>query len=82
MKIYLGAHLNFYHPEKGKWLEVDIQQPTPLVEVLGIAGIPLGEVQMLVINDKVFMYDEIGELQGAVISPLDEIKLFPAVGGG
>ncbi len=76
MKIYLGGHLNFYHPRKDKWLDVDIQQPSPLVEILERAGIPLGEVQMIVIND------EIAELQGAIISAQDAVKLFPAVGGG
>lgn len=76
MQIYLGAHLNFYHPQKEKLLDINIEQPTQLVEILESAGIPLGEVHMVVIND------EIVELQGAVISLQDEVKLFPAVGGG
>ncbi len=76
MKIYLGAHLNFYHPRKEKVLDVDIRQPTLLVDILEEVGIPLGEVQMLVING------DIAELVDAVITPQDEIKLFPAVGGG
>ncbi len=82
MKIYLGAHLNFYHPKKEKVLDVDLRQPTFLVDILEDVGIPLGEVQMLVINNKIVIYDEIAELLDAVIAPQDQIKLFPAVGGG
>ena len=38
--------------------------------------IPLGEIYLVVIND------EHVELQGASVSNDDEVKLFPAVGGG
>ncbi len=76
MKIYLGAHLNFYHPEKKSWLDVDIQQPTPLIEIIESAGIPMGEIHMVVIDD------EIAELADAIVSPKDEVKLYPPVGGG
>jgi len=76
MKIYLGGHLNFYHPQKDNWLEIKIDQPAPLVDLLEVAGIPLGEVHLVVINA------EVVELQDAVISADDEVKLFSAVGGG
>ncbi len=76
MKIYLGAHLNFYHPEKKSWLEVDVLQPTPLVEILESAGVPLGEIHMVVVND------QIAELKEAIISSRDEVKIYPPVGGG
>jgi molybdopterin converting factor small subunit len=76
MRIYLGAHLNFYHPNKEKWLQIDLEHPKPLDEILEMAGIPKGEVHMVVLND------EISDLEGQIISPQDEVKLFPAVGGG
>jgi len=76
MKIYLGGHLNFYHPQKDKWLEFKANHPMLLSGVLDNAGIPLGEVHLVVING------EKTDLQKTVISEQDEIKLFSAVGGG
>jgi len=76
MRIYLGGHLNFYHPHKEKWLEIQIEQPTLLVEVLNTANIPLGEVHLVVFKD------ENVDLQDLVVAQNDEVKLFPAVGGG
>jgi len=76
MRIYLGGHLNFYHPQKDNWLEVELEQPTPLRVVLDISGIPLGEMHLVVVNG------ELVDLQEAIVSEQDEVKLFPAVGGG
>ena len=76
MRIYLGGHLNFYHPQKDSWLELEINQPRALAEVLAEAAIPEGEVYLAVINR------ELVELSEAVISDQDDVKLFPAVGGG
>jgi len=76
MRIYLGGHLNFYHPQKEKWLEVDLEQPIPLQVVLDTSGIPLGEVHLVVVND------ELIDLLEAIVSEQSEVKLFPAVGGG
>ncbi len=76
MRIFLGGHLNFYHPQKDKWLEFDIQQPTLLTAILDSAKIPLGEVHLVVINGEVF------DLKTAIIQPNDQVKLFSAVGGG
>ena len=76
MRIYLGGHLNFYHPQKDSWLEIEINQPTPLVEILERASIPLGEVYLVVNNSKLV------ELSEAIVSNQDDVKLFPAVGGG
>ena len=76
MRIYLGGHLNFYHPQKEKWLEVELEQSTPLRVVLDNTNIPLGEVHLVVIND------ELVDLNEAIVSEQSEVKLFPAVGGG
>jgi sulfur carrier protein ThiS len=76
MRIYLGGHLNFYHPQRGYWLEVELEQPRPLRDVLEDSGIALGEVYLVVING------EIIDLQEAIISEQDNVKLFSAVGGG
>ena len=76
MRIYLGGHLNFYHPAKKNWLEVDSQQPKPLVEIMEEAEIPLGEIYLVVVNG------EVVDLEAAVVSDQDEVKLFSPVGGG
>ena len=76
MRIYLGGHLNFYHPQKGKWLEVELKQPTPLKVILDGSGIPLGEVYLVAVNG------DLVDLQEAIVSEQSEVKLFPAVGGG
>ena len=76
MRIFLGGHLNFYHPEKNKWLEVDLKGPTPLVDILNAAGVPLSEVQLTAING------EVVELREALVTEGDEVKVFSPVGGG
>jgi sulfur carrier protein ThiS len=76
MRIYLGGHLNFYHPKKENWLEVALENPTPLKDVVERAGIPLGEISLVSVNG------EIADLQEAIISETDEVKLFSPVGGG
>jgi molybdopterin converting factor small subunit len=76
MRIYLGGHLNFYHPQKDKWLEVEIMQSTPLRVVLNNTNIPLGEVYLVVVNGELVDLDE------TMVSEQSEVKLFPAVGGG
>lgn len=76
MRIYLGGHLNFYHPQKETWLEVELQQPIPLKTVLEASGIPLGEVYLVVING------ELVDMQETVVTQDSEVKLFPPVGGG
>ena len=76
MRIYLGGHLNFYHPQKDKWLAVEINSPISLSDILNKADIPLGEIHLVVVNG------ETVELKNANVSPGDEVKIFSAVGGG
>jgi sulfur carrier protein ThiS len=76
MRIYLGGHLNFYHPQKENWLEIDLEQPLQLLDILIENSIPLGEVSLVVING------EVVDLQTATISEQDEVKLYSPVGGG
>ena len=76
MRLYLGGYLNFYKPQKGGWLEVQINQPTLLSDLLTRQGIPISEVQLVVING------ELVDLEKAIVSEQDVVKLFSAVGGG
>ena len=76
MTIYLGGYLSFYHAQRQSYLEVDADQPSRLVELLNRLDFPLQEVYLVSLNgEKV-------ELQEAVVSEGDNVKLFSAVGGG
>lgn len=76
MRIYLGGHLNFYHPQKDKWLEIKLQQPTRLADILASSDIPSGEVYLAAVNG------EQVDLLTAIVEEQDEVRLFPPVGGG
>ena len=76
MRIFLGGHLNFYHPQKEKWLVVDLKGPTLMGDLLTAAGVPLSEVQLVAING------EVVELKNALVSEGDQVKVFSPVGGG
>lgn len=76
MRIYLGGYLDFYHPERGKWLDIPLQHPRPLSEVLQEAGVPLAEVQMVVMNGETLDKNEL------LVSGVDEVRVYSAVGGG
>ena len=76
MRLYLGGYLDFYHPQHGNWMEVELNQLSHLREVLVELGIPVSDVYLVVLNGQLV------ELSKAIVSGDDEVKLFPAVGGG
>jgi sulfur carrier protein ThiS len=76
IRIFLGGHLNFYHPQKDKWLEVEVNGATSLTEILNDAGIPLAEVNLVSVNGDVV------ELEGLMVSEEDDVRLYSATGGG
>ena len=76
MRIYLGGYLDFYHPQRQHWLDVEIIAPKPLLELLSQLGIPAGDVHLVVINEQV------QDLETAIVNAADEVKLYSAVGGG
>jgi len=76
MQLYLGGYLDYYNPESGNWLEVKLSQPSQLGKVLTELGIPMSEVHLVVLNGQLV------DISKAIVSEEDELKLFPAVGGG
>jgi len=76
MRLFFGGYLDFYHPQRRNWLDVEIDQPESLVDVLTRLGIPVSEVQLVVLNG------ENVDLRETVVSAQDEVKLYSAVGGG
>ncbi len=75
MRLYLGGYLNFYNRTQGNWIEVALRQPAQLKDIILNQGIPLGEVQLVVVNGKLFNLD-------TVVLDGDEVQVFSAVGGG
>ena len=76
MRIYLGGDLNFYHPEKKRWLEVEVPNLTLLKDVLDASGIPIAEISLAAVDGEMVDLDE------ATVSDANEVRLFPPVGGG
>ena len=76
MRIYLGGHLNFYHPKKRNWLEVDFDLPARLADILACSGVPPDEVQLVVING------DVRDIKTTLTSDQDEVRVYSAVGGG
>ena len=76
MKLYLGGYLDFYNPEQGNWMQVELDQPSHLKDILVNHGIPVSDVYLVVLNGKLVQLNE------TIVSGEDEVKLFPAIGGG
>jgi len=76
MKLYAGGYLTFYMLEQQPEIELELPEPTALDALLNTLGIPLGEVQLVIING------EIAELTQAQIHDQDVVKVFPGVDGG
>ncbi len=76
MRLYLGGYLDFYHPERKRWLDVEIDQPSLISEVLTRLGIPLGDVHLIAINGQT------ADLHTAIVAASDEVRVFSPVGGG
>ena len=76
MRLYLGGHLNFYHPEKERWLEVEVHSPTLLKVVLEASKIPIAEIYLAAVDGEMVDLDE------AIVADGNEVRLFPPVGGG
>jgi sulfur carrier protein ThiS len=76
VKLYAGGHVTFYMPGRKHLLEIPLAAPTPLRIVLEQAGIPLPEVALAAING------ELVEVETAIVSDSDQVRVFSAVNGG
>jgi len=75
MRIYLGGYLTFYAGGQ-HWVELDLDAPARLKDVLRRANIPAGEVFLTAVNGALVDPDQ------AQVSPADEVRLYPPVDGG
>ena len=76
MKLFLGGQFSLYIPGHPPSVEVEVSKPTRLSEVLSGLGIPVADVHLAVVNGQLVEMDE------AVVSDRDDVKIFPPVGGG
>ena len=76
MNLYVGGHLDIYLSPHRSCVEMELAQPTGLIEILARLGIPSEEVTLVVINGQLV------ELSGAIVTNSDDVKLFPSVSGG
>jgi sulfur carrier protein ThiS len=76
VRIHFGGHLSWYLPQKEAYLDVPLEAPTRLADLLVQLNIPAGEVMLTVING------ELADLLSAVVTDADQVALYPPIGGG
>jgi sulfur carrier protein ThiS len=76
MKLFLGGQFSLYIPGHPPSVEVNLAEPTHLNKVLAGLGIPVADIHLAVVNGQLVEMDE------AVVSDQDDVKIFPPVGGG
>ena len=76
MKLYVGGQLSFYLPGHVSQVEVELAEPARLSEVLTGLGILVPEIGLATVNG------EMVDLQEAMVSQQDEVKIYPPVSGG
>jgi sulfur carrier protein ThiS len=76
MKLNLGGQLSFYLPGHPRQLEVQLDGPTWLSDVLTNLGIPIAEIYLVAVNG------EMVDPHNTLVSQEDEVKLYPPVDGG
>jgi sulfur carrier protein ThiS len=76
MRLHLGGHLNWYDPQKRSWLELRLDAPLLLTDLLAQLGIPEGEVALVVVDRRAI------PLEGTTVTDGARVELFPPMGGG
>jgi sulfur carrier protein ThiS len=76
VKLHLGGHLNWYDGHKRGWLDLSLEEPLLLADLLARLGIPAGEVAIVAVNRRV------APLEGTVVTNEDRVELYPPMGGG
>lgn len=76
MKLHLGGQFSYYLAGHPSDLELQIDEPTRLVDILVDLGIPVAEIHLTVVNG------ELVDPQEAIVSQQDDVKLYPPVSGG
>lgn len=75
MKLSTGGYLAFYMPQRKGAVEIAVEVPTPLKDILRGLQIPLAEVHLVAING-------IQADIEAVVNDSDSVRVFSSVDGG
>ena len=76
MNLTAGGYLSFYMPDKKSSLELAFTKPRSLRSLLQEIGIPLQEVQLVLINGRIV------DLNDAVVENQDEVRMYSPIDGG
>ncbi len=76
MKLHAGGYLTFYLPKRQSPMEVHLDQPILLIEILQKYRIPQSEVQLVSVNGLQV------DLETALVVDLDEVQIISGVDGG
>jgi hypothetical protein len=76
MKVYVGGYLTFYMPDKQPEFDFVLTESIPVRKLLIELNIPLDEVQLVILNDKIVDLDQV------VLVDHDVLKVFPGLDGG
>jgi len=76
MKLISGGYLTFYMPQRNSRVNIPLEHPTLLKDVLAGLGIPAVEVHLAAVNGAVV------ELETALVQDSDEVRILSAVDGG
>jgi sulfur carrier protein ThiS len=75
-RLTLGGHLSFYDDLRRKHIQVYLEKPAPLNDLLSRLGVPLEEINFASVNGELVSLAEVW------VAPGDRIELYPPMGGG
>lgn len=77
MQLYLGGHLNWYDSQKRRSIEITLENPTRLTDLLGRFQLPLHEIAVGTLNgEPILLFEQI------ILNDADSVRLYPPVDGG
>ena len=76
MILIAGGYLDFYMPGRRRRLALDLEAPCSLRSLLQELGIPLEEVQLILLNGKIVDNDQ------TLVANGDQVKVYSPMDGG
>jgi sulfur carrier protein ThiS len=76
MRLHLSGFLPFFSSTRQEKIDIPLQEPARLSEVLARLGIPASEVYLTVLNGEPVILEE------TIVGNSDEVHLVPPMDGG
>jgi|GEM_PF-1672708 len=76
MRLYAGGYLAFYLPQQKNSIEMRLNAPTLLKDILVNLQIPIEEVHLVALNG------EQADVETAILHDTDVLRIFSSVNGG